>query len=209
MAFLSSTLTIGGLQIKVWVPVVACVALLFLIIVICIVLGAGKDKTPAETEDEDDYQETSRRQEKGRKAQPAQEGEEEVTVDAAHMDIRQGSVKKPLTVTGGRAKIMLIVRFNGREERVNAEIGENIMYTIGRKDCKLKLSADDDQASRLHANLYLKNGRLYLQDVSRYSNTFVNGIRVRSQDIPNAPDYVAINYGDEIQIAQHSIHVKW
>ena len=59
----------------------------------------------------------------------------------------------------------------------------------------------DDGVSRLHAELVLQNGSLWLQDSGSRNGIFVNGARVTSN--------MQLKVGDELTIANHTFAVRW
>ena len=103
---------------------------------------------------------------------------------------------------------------NGQSRSERLELQEGKPLLIGRKDnkldkqiCALVLDNGDKSTSRKQARLTWSDGKVYLLDLSTYSNTLVNG-----QKIPHEKENaegVQLSSGDRIQMSNHTVTSTW
>ncbi|MBP3645513.1 MAG: FHA domain-containing protein [Clostridia bacterium] len=198
IAFLTRDITLGSLSIPTWIPVAVSAVVLFAILILVIVLGGKKKKQ--------NYDEVSPLNQPSASLQPVTPGFGGDPFDQGPMDF------EPTTSDDGEETmqpyfsklVTLTMEFGGRSDTVEAELKEDPPYTIGRKDCQLTLDSMDSSASRRHAELYVKDGQVYVRDKSSHQNTYLNGRKVRS-----STDGAIVNNGDRLQLSQHTIIIRW
>lgn len=86
---------------------------------------------------------------------------------------------------------ILIEKNKGKQYRINS-----FPFTIGKvKNC-VDLSLTDNSVSRIHARLFMQNGRVYLQDCHSTNGTFINGVQLEAEE------QVMLEKEDEIGIGR-------
>jgi pSer/pThr/pTyr-binding forkhead associated (FHA) protein len=109
----------------------------------------------------------------------------------------QGSVGTPAAATGrgipGRVKVVEPAETRGRIFDLADEL------TIGRAPgCQIALE-DDKAVSQLHARLFRKDGRLFLEDLGSTNGTYLNAKKVTGP--------VALHRGDRLQVGRTVLEV--
>ena len=82
---------------------------------------------------------------------------------------------------------------NGKEEYYKIEC---FPYTIGKLAGNVNLELEEGSISRLHARLFQKNGKTYLEDLNSLNGTYKNGMRLFENDA------VHVESEDEISFAK-------
>lgn len=86
---------------------------------------------------------------------------------------------------------ILVEKNKGKQYRINS-----FPFTIGKvKNC-VDLPLTDNSVSRIHARLFMQNGRVYLQDCHSTNGTFINGVQLEAEE------QVMLEKEDEIGIGR-------
>ncbi len=93
--------------------------------------------------------------------------------------------------TDTKPENILIEKNKGKQYRIN-----RFPFTIGKvKNC-VDLPLTDNSVSRIHARLFMQNGRVYLQDCHSTNGTFINGVQLETEE------QVMLEKEDEIGIGR-------
>ena len=221
--FLMRDLNVFNLQLKMWMPALACVVLLFIILVL-IVLFSGGSKEKPEKRNKKEKKEKKQKKTRRESAEDYDVEEEDRKVVTV---VAQNPVYEPVespvseetlpddfndserTKSGFFAKpVDLRIEFEGSVDTKSIELFEGRPFIIGRQsDCDLVLNAQDKKVSRTHAKLLYEDDQVYLLDVSTYHSTRLNGMEVHGSEHRGMGAMVA--NGDVITAGTHRITITW
>lgn len=206
---------LGSFEIKMWMAVALCAALLIGIIIIIGIMRSGQGS--------DDVSVSSG-------------GISRIPVSGQNPDVYNPLVTTPSSSAEDRTlpegvtstmpegfgmPVSLRIEYLGGVRHESPVISGP--YTMGRKDCSLQLDPSDRNISGKHAILYAENGQLFLRDLNSTNGTYVNGNRVGGRDAQSAlsdktmvldeateqESGYLLNRGDEIRMGKHHITVSW
>ena len=79
------------------------------------------------------------------------------------------------------------------------ELRDNSKYTIGRQGTGADIEIDTIEVSRQHANIAIRKGKVYIEDLGSSNGTYINGKRIKAKQA------IEISSIDEISIASEAI----
>jgi serine phosphatase RsbU (regulator of sigma subunit) len=89
---------------------------------------------------------------------------------------------KPLAESGVEGASVVVVDPSGHRRRIPVH---PLPFRIGRQ-ADNHVIVRDSRASRNHARIVLENGRYFIEDCDSRHGTFVNGVRVKRQELKNS-----------------------
>ena len=131
------------------------------------------------------------------------------------------SFDSDMTVPGAAGlPVTILIEYAGTSRTETPVIGDSL--TIGRKMCNIQLSDADKGVSRRHAELFSRNGNLYIRDLGSVNGTFVDGVQVPSAgpqpqgDVTVAMDMFGpsnndfpVNNGAKVRMGHHTLTLTW
>lgn len=209
-AKLEGKIAIGDFEIPVWVVAVVGAVLLLAIIIVMVMLRSGRK--------EEDLSSVSRSSRGGGEIKPTgiPEGEtptmpEGMLADSYDSDATvPGAVGVPATI---------LVEYAGNSHTETPVIGDSL--TIGRKNCDILLNDADKGVSRRHAQLYSKNGQIYIRDLGSVNGTFVDGVQLAAGQAPSQSEVTvamdmfaaesdfALTNGAKVRMGHHTLTITW
>ena len=170
--------------IVVWIAAGVCAILVFLLILLLVLRKRAERKNK-----EEGLPEIIRTPQKKQTVEPV------VFKDADHARTEKQKEQKLLT---------LHIAFGGRTEDRNILIGEKVVLGRGSlcdQDVVLGINNEDaKKTSRKHAELFCKNGRLYIRDAGAVNRTCVNGKEI--------VDEVPLYSGDTIKLGNAMVTIQ-
>jgi len=212
ISFLTRDIRFLGLRLKMWVPALLCVVLVFLILVLLVLFRGGKkppvnrvEPTPPLSGNPSVTPPVSPIKPADPAAQAANPPGWPQPQAAESFDFGDGET----TTSGYFGKpVELRIENRGSVDHREVELGEGRPFVIGRKeDCDLTLVSQDKAISRKHALLIYQNDQVYLRDVSTYHNTLLNGMKTHTSDRDNMG--TLLTNGDVISIGTYRITISW
>ena len=91
--------------------------------------------------------------------------------------------------------VQICLQVEGQEKNI---VVNHFPFRMGRDSSSVDLALPDAQTSRVHAQLILQNGGVWLENLSTTNGTFVNGERIHES--------VQLSNGDEAKIGKFVLH---
>lgn len=94
-----------------------------------------------------------------------------------------------------KISVRICLQAEGKEKNI---LVNHFPFRIGRDSSSVDLAIPDAQTSRIHAQLILQNGGVWLENLSTTNGTFVNGERICES--------IQLSDGDEAKIGKFTLH---
>lgn len=107
-------------------------------------------------------------------------------------------MKNDKTVFLSEENAMPKLRIEGNENRV---YDMQTMQTIGRNDAVCQIVLNHMSVGRLHAEIHLNQGKLFIRDLNSVNGTFVNQVRLKPSE------YTAVAQGDQVKFGEVKAYI--
>lgn len=213
---LTGVVSIGDFEIPIWVIALVSAVLLLAIIIVMVLLRASRRSAK--------FDEPSKSSMGALDVRPAGGLEEGATMPdlgpAGGSDSTMPLGDADMTIAGAAGiPVTILIEYAGSSRTETPIVSDSL--TIGRKLCNIVLNDADKGVSRRHAELFSRNGSLYIRDLGSVNGTFVDGVQVASGtpqqgevtvaiDMfnPSAGDF-ALTSGAKVRMGHHTLTITW